>query len=323
MNRDRGVGVRICATRMTITARVSGSMCDIHRTVMLAKTITRSCVVFGVTLLAAHADAEPETEPAFEAPPAVAAAAGAAGADQVTLPKGWLLLDAFAEINLSSGAVFQPFSISPDLWYGVTDDVTVGLVHSAAGRSGFIGGVGDALCLTGEDNGCPDVYPGFGFDARYRLETGALVWAAEGGLYVRHLADPFQLAIKLGAVGRWQSGGLAIELAPNLFIGLTNRTPTVTVGAPAVAPNREVLDLPVTALYSVTPAITAAVQLGIALPLEDTGDAYAIPLSLGGHYRVDDRLDLTLAFSLPRLFGGGPQTGFDARSLTLGGTYAF
>lgn len=298
-------------------------------TVMRAKTTTLSCVVFGATLFAARANADPETEPDADAdaPPAVAAGAtgAAAGADQVTLPKGRLLLDAFVEANLSSGAVFKPLSISPDLWYGATDDITVGLVHSAAGGSGVVGGVGNSLCLTGVDNGCADLYPGFGIDARYKLKTGTFAWAADAGVYALHLADPLEIAAKLGAVGRWHSGQLAIELEPNLFIGLTNRTVAMMVGTGTVdvALNRDILSLPVTALYSVTSAVAVSLQVAAVLPFEDAGDTYAIPLSIGGHYLVSDSFHLGLAFSLPQLVGGGAQTGFDARSLTLGGTYAF
>ena len=250
--------------------------------------------------------------------------ANAEGQDQLTLPRGRLLLDALVEINLSSGGAFKPFSITPDLWYGATDELTVGLVHSSLAASGFIGGVGDALCLSGSGSGCPDLYPGFGIDGRYRLKEPAFGFtlALDGGLFIRHI-DPFQLAIKLGAAGRWHDGKAAVELSPNLFFGLTNRTPTAAAGAVAVASNQEILDLPVTGMYTVAPKIVVAAQTGLVLPFEQTGDTYAVPLSIGGLYQVDDSLNLNLAFSLPALIGGGKTTGFDARTLTLGGTYAF
>jgi hypothetical protein len=218
--------------------------------------------------------------------------------------------------------VFKPVSISPDIWYGATPELTVGLVHSAIGGSGFIGGVGNALCLTGSDNGCVDLYPGFGLDARYKLKTGMLSWAADGGLFFAHLSDPMLLSLKLGAIGRWEQDKIAVELQPNLSIGLTNRSVDI-VGGGSAALNRDVLSLPITGLYAVNPMVTVAAQLGVVLPLEDAGDFYSIPLSIGGIYHVDESLNVTLAFSLSRLVGGGSGTGFDTRSLTLGGTYAF
>ena len=82
------------------------------------------------------------------------------------------------------------------------------------------------------------------------------------------------------------------------------------------------LDLPATGLYAVTPMISLAAQVGILLPFESTGDAYALPLSVGAHFHVSDQLNVSAAFSLPRLVGGG-SGGIDIRSLTLGGSYAF
>ena len=175
----------------------------------------------------------------------------------MTLPKGRVLLDAFFEINLASGAEFKPFSLSPDVWYGATDDITVGLVHSAVGTSGFIGGTGESLCLAGTGGGCADVYHNVGVDVRYKLKTGMLAYAAEGGL------------------------------------------------------------------YAITPKISAALQLGVFLPFENTDTTYRIPLSIGGHYQVNESINVNLAFSLPAVAGGGLVTGFDARTITLGGTYAF
>jgi hypothetical protein len=284
---------------------------------MIAKTSTIVCVVLGV-LFAGRVHAQPD--PDSEAKPSEGAPSD--GADQLTLPKGRALLSGYVEINLSSDAVFKPFSISPDVWYGATDDITVGLVHSTPGVTGFIGPAGTSLCLAGSSNGCGDVYPNAGLEARYKLKTGKIALAAGGGLHVLHTSDPVQLALKLGAAARWHEGKIAVEAAPSVFIGLTNRTPGA-VGGVAAATNEEVFYLPGTVFYAVTPQISAAIQSGFVLPLQNTGDFYAIPLSLGGHYHVNESLDVNLAFSLPRLIAKSPNNAFDNRALTLGGTYAF
>jgi hypothetical protein len=290
---------------------------------MIDKTYALLCVVAGAALWSARADAD--TEPDEEAPPNLVVAASADGVDRLTLPNGQALLDAFVGVNLASGAVGKPFSLSPDLWYGATDDVTVGLVHSGLGTSGFIGKADTSLCLAGESNGCGKVYPNVGVDVRYKLTTGGFALAANGGLYILAF-DPFQLAIKLGIAGRWHSGKLAIELTPNVFLGLTNRSPApmmvgmMMVTAPA---NQEVLNLPVTALYSLVPKLLLAVQTGAVLPLENLGDGFAIPLSIGSLLQATDSFSLSVAFSLPFLASGGTQSGFDARTLTIGGAYAF
>jgi hypothetical protein len=301
---------------------------------MLAKTSLLAGVVIGATLFAGRARAQTETEP--EAKPHAADAMGEGGEEQLTLPKGRLVLNAFFEINLSDSAAFKPFSISPDLWYGATDEITVGLVHSALGTTGFMGGIGtyglgngDGLCLSGSgDGGCADVYPGFGLEGRYKLKPAfGFTLAADGGLYVRHISDPIELSIKIGALGRWHKDKLAVEINPSLLIGLTNRTQSETAGGVTVdlTLNDDILFIPGTVLYTVAPQIDVMGQTGFFLPLEHTGDTYAIPLSVGASYHLNESVNLTLALSLPRLIASssGGQTGFDARVLTLGGNYAF
>jgi hypothetical protein len=284
---------------------------------MFDKTSTFVCVVLGATLVSLPASAQSVTEPEV----ASSSPGGPAGDASVTLPKGRALLDAYLGFNLVSGAEAKPISLSPDVWYGVTDDLTVGLVHSAVGGSGFMGFVGTSLCLTGTDNGCAKLYDNFGVDARYKLKTGNLAYAADGGLYVLSFDPDFRLAVKLGLVARWQQDKIAVEVSPNLFIGATGRT--IGEGATEVTVNGETLNLPITGLYAVTPKISAALQLGAVLPFENTGDTYRIPLSIGGFFQVNESINVNLAFSLLAVAGGGSATGFDNRTLTLGGTYAF
>src|SRR6185436_15364837 len=203
---------------------------------MFDKTSTLVCVVLGATLATVPAAAQPATEPE-----AVSTSSGSPeGIAQVTLPKGRLLLDVYFAASLVSGAEFKPFSLSPDIWYGATEELTVGLVHSSVGGSGFMGGAGTSLCLAGTAGACTDVYKGFGIDARYKLKSGMLAYAAEGGLYVTTF-DPFVMAVKLGLVARWQKDKIAVELAPNLAIGIAGRT--TGEGMAEVATNAETLNV--------------------------------------------------------------------------------
>ena len=242
--------------------------------------------------------------------------------DQLTAPKGKVVIDGFVEVNLSKSLAGKPISLSPDGWYGVTDDVTVGLVHSSVGATGFLGGAGDSLCLTGTKNGCAKFYNDVGIDVRYRLKTPL---AFDGGLYVRNF-DPFQLALKLGIAGRWRFAGKGIiEVQPSLAIGLTKRDgnppPMGTMGSGGPL-NQEVLSLPITVGYEVVDKLELALQTGVQTPFKHAGDGYRIPLSIAGRYQITPHVGLGLAFTLPALAGGGPLTGVDARTLLLGGSYA-
>lgn len=242
-------------------------------------------------------------------------------AEQFTLPQGRLYLNVFVEMNLSSDLVFKPFSIAPDLWYGVNDQISVGLVHSSRAATGLWGGVGSGLCLAGEDNGCAEVYDSVGIDGRYHFyRQGNVTASADGGLFISSF-DPFTMALKLGAVGRWQSGKFSAEAGPNLFVGLTQRSPeegTVVVGTG----NKETLYLPINAMFAVMPKLGLGAQLGAIVPFQETGDTWLLGLALGAQYQISAKLFADLAFAFPALAGGPEGTGADFRTLTLGVGYA-
>jgi opacity protein-like surface antigen len=242
---------------------------------------------------------------------------------QMTLPAGRILVQAFAEISLSEEAVAEPISLAPDLWYGVSDVLTVGLVHSTRAATGLLGNAGDGLCLTGEDNGCAKVYNSVGIDARYHFyRKGSITAAADGGLFARSI-DPFQLALKVGAVGRWESGSLAVELDPSIFAGLTEREPDAEDGVVVATTNKEIFFLPVTALYALNPKLGLAGQLGLQVPFESTGDTFSLGFSIGAQYMISEKLFADAAFSLPALVGGElVNDGVKLRTFTLGAGYA-
>jgi len=243
----------------------------------------------------------------------------ASDTDGFVLPKGKLLLDAELEMSLSSGAAFKPVSLAPDLWYGVTDDLSLGLVHSTVGETGFIQGAGDGLCFTGSSSGCPKFYNKVGVDGRYRLKKPL---ALDVGLYINSISDPFFLDIKIGLDGRWTWDKVSLELQPSLFFGLTNRTaPAVMPPAMAAPANTDVLFIPATLAYRVAPKADVALQAGLALPFENTSDSWTIPLAIAARYAVSPKFGLGLAFSFPALIGGTSTA--KIRTLTLGGTYAF
>ncbi|WP_428261318.1 hypothetical protein [Haliangium sp.] len=247
---------------------------------------------------------------AVACPAAVSAqTAPARESHRMTLPKGTLLAQGFIEVNLSADNVIKPVSLSPDIWYGLNDDLSLGLVHSAPGSGGFYGGVGTSLCLTGEDNGCgAGVYHNLGLDARYNLLEGVLPLAVDGGVFISDF-DPFLLALKVGLVGKWQ-GPIAVIFNPNLSVGITERD----------AGNEEVFSLPLATMYEITPKISVGLQTGIVLPFTDVGNLWRIPLSVGGRFLITGGIWAEAAFTLPAVAGGdGITNGFDARVLTVGG----
>ena len=259
------------------------------------------------------------------------AAAGTAAAQetvseqQMTLPGSRFFVQAFFEANLSKDNAFKPFSLAPDLWYGVNDQITVGLVHSGRASTGLYGGAGNGLCLAGEDNGCPDVYANVGLDGRYHFyRSGGITLSGEGGLFAGPF-DPFTAALKLGVVGRWQAGAIAVDAAPNIFIGLSEREPEGDADVAIGSNNKETVNVPISALYLLSSQIGLALQLGAVVPMQETGDLYTVGISLGGQYMLSNKMMIDAAFSLPMLVKGDAYEGVDAldvRTLTLGFGYA-
>jgi len=247
--------------------------------------------------------------------PAVAQEATVPGPEeqQLTLPGGKLFLNAFLELNLSKDFAFKPVSLAPDLWYGVNDDLTLGLVHSTRGATGIFGAAGDGICFTGESNGCRKIYDNLGFDARYQLLRKANVsLAAAGGLYVNSF-DPFMLSFKLGGMARFFKGAFSFELSPSLFLGLTERD----------AGNEEVFTAPATFMYAVMPKLGVAAQFALTVPFADTSFTM-FAASVGAQYFVTDQIILDAVFSLPAMLGGeNVPDGVDLRTFTLGVAYAF
>jgi hypothetical protein len=239
---------------------------------------------------------------------------------RMTLPEGRLLVQAFIQMSLSSDLVLKPLSLSPDVWYGLTDDLSLGLAHSAAGTGGLYGAAGTSLCLTGADNGCADVYRNVALLGRYSLLDTGVGLAAQGGLVIGAL-DPLTLSLQLGVAGRWEMAPIAVVFQPSIQIGLTERESEV-MGVPG---NTEVITLPVAVMYDVMPELSVGLQTGVSMLLEDVGNTWVVPISLGGRYLVTPAIWAELVFSLPAVVQGAESEAgaFDTRTLTLGGGTVF
>jgi len=236
-------------------------------------------------------------------------AASSDGLTQLTMPKERALVLALLQVNLSTDAAAEPVSLAPDGWYGVTDELTLGLTTSSYAGTGFLGGVGNGLCFTGDDNGCDGVVGNLGLQARYHvLRHGDVLVAADGGVFAQDF-DPFAVSLKLGAIGQWSSGKLSVVFNPSLFIGLTERD----IG------NEEILYLPVSAMYDVTDELNLGLQTGAVLPFADVGNLWQLPVTFGGQYLVHPKVFVLASFSLLAVAGGDLlETGADARSINVG-----
>jgi hypothetical protein len=235
------------------------------------------------------------------------------GATRLTAPARRLVVHAMLAVNLSKEAAGSPVSIAPDLWFGATRGITLGVVHSSRATTGLFGGAGDGLCLTGEPGGCAKVYDRGGLLARVHLAGGGFSLALDGGVLARSL-DPMVLSAKAGLAARAQLGKLAFELTPNVWIGLSERE----------AGNREVVHVPVSLSYALGRRLALAAQAGMIAPFEDFRDEVVIAASVGAQAMVGAQTSVDLVFSLPRWLDTDRSTyGLDARTFTFGVGRAF
>lgn len=223
------------------------------------------------------------------------------------------------DVNLGSDRFFDPVVIAPDGYVGVTDNVEVSLVHTSRRRTGFFSERDAGFCITGEDSGCIDFYDSPAALVRVQPVHGDLELAFEGGFVVVSLSDPFAASIKFGALGRWRLGALALELDPNIFVGIAGRT--VDVMGVETNFNRERLHLPLTATYQVVTPLEAFLQVGIGGELEDFFNSFAGPVAAGARFVINDQLSAFAFFGFDNLIGN--DGGVDNRRISAGAEYRF
>jgi hypothetical protein len=235
---------------------------------------------------------------------------------QLTLQPGALFVQLDLELNLAKAAVAKPFSIAPDVSYGVTQDLTLSLIHSTFGTTGFRGGTGDGLCITGTSNGCAHPYNNVGGEALYSLATGDAPIAAVVGLYSLNLDQSF-VDLKLGLKTKFTAGALSLVFNPSIYVGLNDREAT-----PA---NADQLYLPVGLNYKLSPQLSVGIGSGIKGPLNDFskfGKSWSVPLGVNAVVTLDRAIAVGAAFTFGKLVGAPAledaspsQTGTDFRAL--------
>ncbi|HET7503982.1 MAG TPA: hypothetical protein VFK02_23335 [Kofleriaceae bacterium] len=127
-----------------------------------------------------------------------------------------------AGINVQSGRMGRPLSLSPDAWWGFAPGWTLGVIHNDISVDQIDA---DAMfCVRrSEDSPCDRLYRGGGLDVRYGALDGPLAIAPRLRVLVRDI-EPFKPAVTLGALVRWTAGRYAITSDPYLRIPLANRT---------------------------------------------------------------------------------------------------
>ena len=195
------------------------------------------------------------------------------------------------ETNLYAYSMWRPTSLAPDVWYGVTPDLTVGVVSSADALS--LVGTGDGLCFGGNAHGCEQAYSNLGIDARWAIARGSFSAAARVRLVTRRWS-PWLPSMRVGALARWQRGRFAITGDPQLQLGLDN----TDLG------NRAQVNVPLWLAVAPTCRSEVYLRTGVYGELAVFGDAWSVPAMAGAKVAVSTHIDVAAELGFERL--GGP-----------------
>jgi hypothetical protein len=184
-------------------------------------------------------------------------------------------------IDLSRGLVGKPVAITPGVFYGISDRLTVGLTDAR-------------FCLTGTSGGCARIYDSIGLDAIFAFMTGNLDVGAHGGVDLASF-DPAAAGLRVGVLGKLTSGPLAVTLDPSLRLGLTERDF-----------NPDTLRVPIQVAFQATPELAPFLETGLGTALNGpvSGD-FVVPVGVGALYSISRQLDAGLRFTFPNLVGKG------------------
>jgi hypothetical protein len=145
------------------------------------------------------------------------ACATTARAEPLTLPAGDVALRLVMEGSIDRRTPLRPLSFAPDVWFGATDRLTVGLIHSSQSVDRIAAGA--TFCVRELAGACDGPYRGSGLDARYAITPEV---APRVRFLVRDI-DPAKPALALGALMRWSHRRYELVTDPYLRIGLGNR----------------------------------------------------------------------------------------------------
>lgn len=256
-----------------------------------------------------------ETVPIVEEGPLVPLSAR-----RLVLGMGQGAAQVFVKMNMSKNVEGQPTTISPDIYYGVTNYVQLGLVHTSPLGWQTPGNTPNALCVTGKNDGCPKVYNNLGIDAVGLALTGPVELAGHARFDFDPL-DPFRVNLLLGFIGKLRLPWFSIVAYPSIQIGLNKRN---QAGGPTPDGNKEMLYFPGEIVFQVSPLLAILGQAAFYTQAEGFTDHYRIPLGVAAMFTVSPLMDLGLRWGWDNLAKTTPGVGRgDERSLVALGNLHF
>ena len=211
------------------------------------------------------------------------------------------------ETDASANAFGDVSSLAPDLAVGVTDDLTLTLIHSQFSRTGFRGAAGTGLCMT---DACASAYDNVGLEAIYSLRRGAFAVAADAGFHAWSI-DRDHYVAKVGGKLRYGVGRLVLASHPSVTLAVTERDT-----------NKDRLWLPVTGMVTVVPGLSLGGATGLKGPIATLDEGYEIAVGALATYAPSPTVTVGASWIHGKLFGGemalpGDMQGRDSRVINV------
>jgi hypothetical protein len=214
--------------------------------------------------------------------------------------KGMCEVQVPLDFDISSGDYEKPIRVAPNVWYGVTDKLTVGLTHD------------EGIYLA---NDFGRVYDDVGLRAKHRLKScNSSEIALDVGVVSPMLSDPFLVQGVIGVDMKWwnRTGRWGLWGNPNACIGLNERE----------FYNEDILKAPVSAIVQATPKLAIGLTSGIIGPFDGFGDYFEIPVGGLVFYNLcKGRQDVFARVEFDNLAGKNSTSDF--RSLFAGANFRF
>src|SRR5262249_37772511 len=226
----------------------------------------------------------------------------------VTVPAGLIWLGGPPLLQLSKDNVGEPAALPLGIFYGLTNDIQVGITHQLG------------LCFTGTAHGCYKFYNDIGFDFLYRFLRGDFDLAAHAAIPISAFSPEFLMGLQLGVSGRvvLANGKAAVLFDPSLTIAITKRSMDTPFGSVRV--NHDELNIPVRVALQAMPQLAVGLETAFGGPLDSFGDNFTGALGVFGFYNINKNVDAFLRFDFTNLYGKHPfgEGAADRRVLIVG-----
>jgi hypothetical protein len=225
----------------------------------------------------------------------------------LTLAKNMLeIRGATVEAFLGANRAFKPVELSPAVFYGIADGMTIGVTHGN-GVGGVYGAPATSgICLTGTGNGCPNVYNNINVEAYHRIARGKLWLATHPSLEFPSFSPDFFVAFRVAVTGRYRLGDkLAVLFDPGVLIGFNGRGQRVAMPSNGKGNATELISVPVQLEIQPTPQLEVALITNLVGSVSDPGfgDSYRIPLGAGATFALNHKLDVGGDFIFTNVLG--------------------